>query len=169
MTAPTHAVVALAVGAAILPRRCGKFMLVLGGLCAVLPDLDLFAPVLGGTRAFHRTLTHSIPFASLLGVVAAGASSLYRGRSRDPALIGVWVGVTTLSHALLDMLTTYQTGLALWSPMSAHRYDLAWRPISSVWNEFVWVFLPCLALLLLAVHQRWAVNDVSSSTESPST
>jgi inner membrane protein len=158
MTAPTHAVVVLALGAAIVPRRCGKFVLVLGGLCGVLPDLDLFAPILGGTRAFHRTLTHSIPFASLLAVVAAGASSLCRRRSLDPVCIGIWVGVTTLSHALLDMLTTYQTGVALWSPLSARRYDLPWRPITSVWKEFVWVFR--------AWHQRWGANDVSSDTNS---
>ena len=154
MTSPTHAVVALALGAAIMPRRCGAFVVVVGALCAVIPDLDLFAPMLGGTRAFHRTLTHAIPFAGLLAVVATGASWRYRRRASDAFNIGIWIGLATISHAVLDMLTTYPTGIALWSPLSASRYDLPWRPIKSVSEEFVWVFLPSLTLFLLAWRRR---------------
>lgn len=150
MTSPTHAVMVLAVGAMVMRRRYGGSVVAVGAVCAVVPDLDLLAPIFGGTRAFHRTLTHAIPFAGLLAGCAAGAGWRHRRRAGDALSIGIWIGVATISHAVLDMLTTYPMGIALWSPLSASRYGLPWQPIKSVSEEFVWVFLPSVTLFLLA-------------------
>jgi inner membrane protein len=154
MTSPTHAVMVLALGAATMRRRYGGPVVAVGAVCAVIPDLDLLAPIFGGTRAFHRTLTHGIPFAGLLAVVAAGAGWRYRRRASDGLSIGIWIGLATISHAILDMLTTYPMGVALLSPLAAARYVLPWQPIESVSQEFVWVFLPSVTLLLLAWRRR---------------
>ena len=154
MTSPTHAVLVLALGAAIMRGRYGGFVVGVGAVCAVMPDVDLLAPIFGGTRAFHRTLTHAIPFAGLLAVVAAGAGWRHRRRAGDVLRIGIWIGLATISHAMLDMLTTYPMGIALWSPLSPSRYGLPWQPIKSVSEEFVWVFLPSVTLFVLAWRCR---------------
>ena len=154
MTSATHAVMVLALGAPIMGRRYGGFVVGVGAVCAVMPDLDLLAPIFGGTRAFHRTLTHGVPFAGLAAVFAAAAAWRYRRRASDALSIGLWIGLATISHAILDMLTTYPMGIALWSPVSASRYGLPWQPIKSVSQEFVWVFLPSVTLLLLAWRRR---------------
>jgi inner membrane protein len=53
----------------------------------------------------------------------------------------------SLSHGALDMLTSYQMGVAMMSPFSAHRYVLPWRPIESLTAEALWVAAPVLLVL----------------------
>jgi membrane-bound metal-dependent hydrolase YbcI (DUF457 family) len=164
VTSLTHAAVAVAVGSAVLPRRCIPSWLVLGACCAVLPDVDLLAPVLGGSREFHRTFTHSVVFAIGMGTIGA-AGRWMMGRDCWRALgIGLWVVGTTGSHAIADMWTSYPVGVALWSPFSPRRYHLAGQPIKSVTQEFLWVGLPCLVLIVLFLHRRRRAEP----TQSPS-
>ena len=164
MTSLTHAALAVAVGSAVLPRRCAPSWLVLGACCAVLPDLDLLAPVFGGSREFHRTFTHSVVFAILMGTVGA-AGSWMMGYWWRALGLGLWIVVTTASHAIADMLTSYPVGVALWSPFSPRRYHLAGQPIETVTQEFLWVGLPCLVLLVLVLHRRRRAEP----TQLPST
>lgn len=63
MTTPPHAMIAVALGGAMVPRGGAGVLLVIGACCAASPDLDLLTPALGGTHEFHRTVTHSIAFA----------------------------------------------------------------------------------------------------------
>jgi inner membrane protein len=167
VTSLTHAAMAVAVGSAVLRRRCAPSWLVLGACCAVLPDLDLLAPVLGGSRAFHRTFTHSVVFAIMVGTIGA-AGSRRMGRDWWRALgIGLWVAVSTVSHGIADMWTSYPVGVALWSPFSLRRYHLAGQPIKSVTQEFLWVGLPCLVLIVSVLHRRWRTK-LSQSPSSDS-
>ena len=162
VTSLTHAALAVAVGSAVLPRRCAPSWLVLGAGCAVLPDLDLLAPVVGGSREFHRTFTHSVVFAIVMGTIGAAGFWLM-GRDCSRALgIGLWAAVTTVSHAIADMWTSYPVGVALWSPFSPRRYHLAGQPIESVTQEFLWVGLPCLVLIVLFLHRRRRAEPAQS-------
>lgn len=91
---------------------------------SLLPDADVVAFRFGIPYAHpfgHRGATHSIAFAALVGLVALAAS-----RDRRTALI---VGLTVLTHPLLDALTDGGLGVALLWPLSNHRFFAPWTPL----------------------------------------
>ena len=136
--------IAVAVGSCLVPRqRLGPALLV-GALCAVIPDLDLLAPYLGAERDFHRRFTHSIAFAVLAGLSCAAADRVARRPRAEAMWLGVYAALATLSHAIADMLTTYPLGVAVFSPFSESRHHLPWRPITSVMREMGFIFVPAL-------------------------
>ena len=81
MTAVTHAAVGLAIGTAIVPHRAARLQWLIGACCAMIPDVDLLAPYLGGDRDLHRRFTHSIPFAVIVGVLWTAGYQLARRRA----------------------------------------------------------------------------------------
>ncbi len=161
----THALVPLALGAALDRRMVSGRLLVAGAVCGVLPDADVLSlqfAVARGSLLSHRGFTHSLGFACLLGVLAAVLAPQLR--ARRGAAFG-FVFLSTLSHPLLDMLTNGGSGVALWFPFSSERVFFSWRPILVApisaarffsergWrvlqSELVWVGLPLAGLALL--------------------
>lgn len=139
-------------------------LLLLGAVCAVLPDADAvgywvgipYDHVLG-----HRGFLHSILFALLLG--PATAWWLYRDcATPERARIACYLSCATLSHGLLDALTNGGLGVAFFAPFSGARYFFPFRPIevspleperfftahglAILGSEVIWVGLPSLAL-----------------------
>lgn len=86
MTSATHALIGLAIGSLVVPRVHARAYLVIGALCAVLPDVDLLAPYFGGDRDFHRRFTHSVFFAGLFGIACGFAAPHSRFQGRQFAL-----------------------------------------------------------------------------------
>lgn len=166
MTAFTHAAVALAVGTAIVPHREARLQLLLGACFAVMPDIDLLAPYLGGERDFHRRFTHSILFALIGGIFGATSYRLTRHRAIESIRFGCLAALAILSHPISDMMTTYPLGVALASPFSQVRYHLPWQPVTSVTIEFEFVLLPVLviALTMLPLRRIWVRTTKASST-----
>lgn len=133
-------------------------MTTLAAICAVAPDLDLIGWPLGipfEAPLGHRGLTHSIPFAAVLGIVAAwGFLRMLQSRHRLVAGLAIFLATTT--HGLLDALTTYSpTGPAFWAPFSNARYRFLWTPLTGAGGfrtafgqEALFVCLPALALML---------------------
>jgi inner membrane protein len=75
----------------------------------------------------HRGASHSIAFATVLGVV--WGLLLARDGRLDPwrtCLVGVLVAV---SHLVLDAMTDGGLGVAIARPISDRRYFLPWRPL----------------------------------------
>jgi inner membrane protein len=161
----THALVPLALGAAIERRIVSGRLLAVGTLCGMLPDADVLSfqfAVARGSLLSHRGLTHSLGFAVLIGALAAGFAPRLKAR-RAVAFGFAFLG--TLSHPLLDMLTNGGSGVALWFPFSDERVFFSWRPILVApisaarffsergWrvlqSEMLWVWLPALGLALL--------------------
>ncbi len=163
-TMPTifaHAAVPLALGLGLglpaIPRR----LLLAGVVASILPDLDVLAFRFGIAYADtfgHRGASHSIGFALLM---AALALLLARRLQAGRAAAALFVGVCTLSHPLLDMLTNGGLGAALWWPFSDQRLHAPWQVIEVspigrrffsargwevIQSELVWVWLPALAV-----------------------
>jgi membrane-bound metal-dependent hydrolase YbcI (DUF457 family) len=166
MTGPTHALIAIALGGWIVPGERALLQLLIGACCAVLPDIDLLAPYLGGDRDFHRRFTHSATFAVIVALTCA-AGARFVGQSRDDSIrLGCCGALAILSHAIADMLTTYPLGVALLSPFSDVRYQLPWHPVTSLGKEAGLALLPALLAGLVVFRIRkfgypWRSQDRS--------
>ncbi len=161
-----HAVTAMAVGSVlgISPRRWR--LLLLGVLCAVLPDLDSIGFWLGIPYEHplgHRGFSHSIAFAALTsGVILLVA---FRDRTAgERRRLGGFVFLATASHGVLDAMTNGGLGVAFFSPLHNDRYFLPFRPIevsplephlfftrkgiTVLATEWYWVWIPSLSVML---------------------
>jgi inner membrane protein len=151
---PTHAMLAMALGSAWAPKPALRVFLFAGAACAVLPDVDLLAPLLWvGGREFHRTFTHSLVFAVLVGALAAMCVKPLMASSCTRRL-ALYLALATDSHGILDALTTYEMGVAFFSPVSGERYVAFWRPIDSRFVEFWFVLAPCVLFTYVVLRIR---------------
>lgn len=153
----THALVPLLPGAAAESRRIPHRLLTAGVVAAMLPDADVLAFHLHipYADAFgHRGATHSACFALACAAIAA-LGHRWLGASRR--LAASFVGLSALSHPLLDACTDGGLGVALWWPWNDARWFAPWRPIAVSpigtrffsargWHvlasEALWVWLP---------------------------
>lgn len=161
----THAIVPLAVAAGLGRRTISTRLAWAGAAAAMLPDLDVIAFRFGIAYAHefgHRGASHSLGFALLMAALAFACAPWLRSRRLVAA---GFIGASTASHPLLDMLTDGGLGVALWWPWSDDRVFAALRvievsPISVrrfldgrgwevLQSEFVWVWLPAIAAALL--------------------
>lgn len=159
----THAAIPLALWCASDRGRISTPLLAAGVVAAMLPDADVLAFALHIPYADsfgHRGASHSILFAALLAVLAA----LLRTRLRANAVqAAVFVGISALSHPLLDAFTSGGLGVALWWPWSGERLFAPWRPIrvspfagqffsarglATILSELRWVWLPLAAAVI---------------------
>jgi len=176
-SALSHAVAAVAIGAVFYRRGMPGSVWMAGTVCAVLPDLDVIGFRFGiryGDFWGHRGFTHSLAFAALL----AGAVSFGINR-RQPQIrrfsLFVYLFLATASHGLLDAMTNGGLGVAFFSPFDNDRYFLPWRPIvvspigitrffsargiAVLKTEMLWIWLPSILLVLLAVALRKTVQS----------
>lgn len=166
----THAAIPLALGVTLGSRKISRPLLAAGMVAAMMPDLDVIAFRLGMEYADqfgHRGATHSIALALALGGLAALIASRLRAK---PWVAMAFVFTSCVSHPLLDMCTTGGLGVALWWPFSDQRLffpmqfirvspltlDRFMGPagIMIIRSEFLWVWLPCFALMLAAYAFR---------------
>jgi membrane-bound metal-dependent hydrolase YbcI (DUF457 family) len=96
-----------------------RLMLLAAGL-AMLPDLDFLFTWVFDLHGWHRSFTHSIGFAVVMGLVASHLAAAKSFR----AAIGLVLA--PLSHGLLDALVSSRkwTGVELLWPISEHRFNL---------------------------------------------
>jgi inner membrane protein len=177
----THPAIPLALGIALGPDRISRRLLLAGMVAAIVPDMDVIAFKLGieyGHQLGHRGASHSIAFALALGMLAALAAPWLHTK-RWVAL--AFVSIACVSHPLLDMLTTGGLGAAIWWPFSDQRHFfpvqyirvspltmerfLGPAGLTVIKSELLWVWLPCIALMLTAcATRREAANRVSGGT-----
>jgi len=174
-TVLTHAFVGGALGAAYASRGMPPRFWVLAIACPMLADADVISFHLGiryGDLLGHRGLTHSLPFALALAVVAAVMVRRSPGVRRSLLSLFAVFSAICASHGIIDAMTNGGLGVALLSPFDTTRYFLPWRVIQvapigfryfvSRWgwealaSEMLWVWLPvgtfaafCLAVKLL--------------------
>ncbi|MBU2949133.1 metal-dependent hydrolase [Tamlana agarivorans] len=142
-----------------------KWLLLLAIFSTILPDFDVVAfrfgipyeHVLG-----HRGFTHSIVFAFLWALLLM----VTLGR-RNKAIWFVVILLATLSHGLLDAMTSGGKGVGFFIPFDNSRYFFPFTPIKvspigverffSEWglkvlfSEFVYIVIP--VFLILAVRK----------------
>jgi len=172
----SHGVAAVAIGKVFTAERLPMRFWVLTILCAMLPDIDVVGFAFGVSYSDmlgHRGLTHSLPFALVVGFVAAWIT-LYEA----PQFTRTWLGffvyffVVTASHGLLDAMTNGGLGIAFFAPFSNVRYFFGWRPIEVsplgldeflgarglvvLWSEIKWIWIPS-ALVISASQIVWSI------------
>ncbi len=131
-------------------------------LSCVLPDADSISFWLGipyGDVFGHRGITHSLSFGLLW---AASISHFFFREEPRRFLIFLILLLSTVSHGILDAMTTGGLGVGFFIPFENSRYFFPFRPIEVspisvsrffdqaqriLVNEFIWIGLPCLGLL----------------------
>jgi inner membrane protein len=142
--------------------------MLVGVACSLLPDLDVIGFRLGidyGAPLGHRGLTHSIPFAALLAILASAA--FFRGPvfKSMRVRVGLYLFLVTASHGVFDAMTNGGMGIAFFSPFDLTRYFLPVRPVEVspigiqsfftmrslglLWSELLYIALPWTGLTLL--------------------
>ena len=167
----SHAVFASAVGRAFMSEKLPvRFWLLTAG-CSILPDADAIAfwfRLPEGSIWRHRGITHSIFFAALVGTVVA-LTAFRKDPPFRPLLIGAYFFLVTLSHPLLDMLTTGPWGVAIFAPFTAERYQwptrlievspiglgfFSERGLAVFASELLWLWLPAGIILAASILLR---------------
>lgn len=168
-SAISHAVAAVGIGAAFYRRKIPMRIWLVGMACSMFPDLDVIGFRFGipyGDFWGHRGFTHSLVFAALL----AGAATLAIAPSLteiNQFSLYVYLFLATASHGVLDAMTDGGLGVAFFSPFNNRRYFMPWRPIrvspigirgfltprgfSVFRTEMIWIWVPTLLVVLLAV------------------
>ena len=173
----SHAIASVALGSTFRTSpRPARFWL-LGMLCAVLPDADVvgfafgipYEHVLG-----HRGLSHSLVFAAVLATTVVALA--FRSKRFTASRMKLWwyFFVATVSHGVLDAMTTGGLGVAFLAPFNDSRFFFPFRPILvspigvgrffSEWglavirSEVLWIWLPSavLAGAMLVFRRRRA-------------
>ena len=147
---------------------------VIAATLAVLPDFD----VLGFRHGIaysdwlgHRGLTHSLPFAAVIGVLASllfvRQVKLFSGQHWVLAFL---LFVATASHGVLDSLTNAGLGVGFLIPFDDTRYFAPWRPLTAsplsisrfldgsgatiMANEMRWVWAPIAVFIVIGIAAR---------------
>jgi len=105
-----------AVGEAVLGRKVGRRAPVWGGLCGLLPDLDVLWPYADAVSAFtwHRGYSHAFAVLALATPLVAWAAVRLH-----PASLPHWRGwlllafLALVTHPILDCFTVYGTQVLL--------------------------------------------------------
>lgn len=133
-------------------------------LCALVPDVDVVAFALGIPYEHmfgHRGITHSLTFAALLAALLVGSGLV--GGTPGRARLWLLLFLATMSHGMLDALTSGGRGVAFFAPFDETRYFFPFRPIrvspiGVTWlfsrrgavvlaTELIWVWLPTAAFV----------------------
>ena len=165
-----HGLLGATVVAAFIPNVSIKRdwrVLLTGASLAILPDIDyVFYLGLGLGETWHRTFTHSIVFAIAVGLLTAAFVRTERMR------MGLVYSLVTLSHALLDILTSRDIGgVELFWPFDNERIRYGFinyhvlisevpRPLSQIFWQFLTtsmielaVFGPILLAMIWIKHR----------------
>jgi inner membrane protein len=144
----------LAVGAAlgaVYSRATGsnpRITILTFASLALAPDLDLVTSAFGApgnTPLDHRGITHSLPFAMILGLLV---SLVFHKRGR-----GLLAGLLTFgalgSHGFLDSMSERGGGPMLLWPFTAENYEFQWRPIPGVLTASHYLTLEAIPTLVV--------------------
>jgi inner membrane protein len=145
-------------------------LLLAATVASILPDTDVAGFYWGipYDQAWgHRGFSHSIAFALIIGCLGILLASRLRA-SKIAAFMVLFI--STLSHGILDALTTGGLGVAFFSPFSNQRLFLPWQyiqvaPISIMRffsvrglgvlkSEFMWIWLSSLTIGIIVIFCR---------------
>ena len=166
-----HGMSALAF-AKFFPKEINKKGVILLGVgSSILPDADMisFKLEIPYEHMFgHRGISHSILFALFWAILIASLFYWKRKRESGFKWIVVYLFICTVSHGILDAMTTGGRGICFFAPFSDERFFLPWRMIevspihiedffgpwgwSVIQSEMVWIFIPCTLIILFS---RW--------------
>ncbi|MBW1800134.1 MAG: metal-dependent hydrolase [Deltaproteobacteria bacterium] len=161
MDTVTQIALGAAVGEAVMGRQVGKRALLWGGICGLLPDLDLLIPISDAVKAFtyHRGPSHS-----LFVLTALTPLFVWLILRLHPRTIGYrirWFALVYLAfvtHVLLDCFTVYGTQIfwpltppPSWGPL----YLSLIRCIPCLYSAACWRRLSCPAKRPGGMSSTW--------------
>ena len=148
--------------AKVIDSKSNKLLVLLAIASAILPDADVIAFKFGIEYIHplgHRGFTHSIMFAVMWSV----ALSYIFGKDRKLIFIIV-LFLSTVSHGVLDAMTTGGLGVGFFIPFENSRYFFPYRMIQvsplgiqkffSEWglrviiSELKYIAIPCFIILI---------------------
>lgn len=156
--------------ARIVKSKTSKLVLFLAIGSALLPDLDVitFGKIPYSHPFGHRGFTHSIVFAIIWATLLA---FIFTKTKRK--LFFIILLLSTLSHGVLDALTTGGKGVGFLIPFNNERFFFPWKVIQvspigiseffSSWgiqvilSELKYIGIPCL-IVLLFLHFKNKTN-----------
>lgn len=166
-----HVLAAFALGKGFSNAIVNWKFILLGIICAILPDADVIGFSFGVKyESFwgHRGFSHSLLFALIIGVLI---TVIFYSRiffSKKGVVLILYFTMCTASHAVLDALTTGGLGVAFFSPFDTTRYFFPWRPIKVspigvarffsergikvLVSEFIWIGIPSVLYILITVY-----------------
>ena len=130
----THAYAALTLSSGFPARQLPRRWLLLGVVCAMVPDVDVIGFQFGipyGDLLGHRGITHWLAFAAVLSILVAACVPSQNLQRTNRRILALFLFVVTASHGLLDAMTNGGLGVAFFAPFSAARYFLPFRPIEA--------------------------------------
>jgi inner membrane protein len=158
-----HAISAIALGKTFPKNWNTTKVILLGAICSVIPDADVLAFSFGIPYASifgHRGITHSILFAFVLGLALYWLFFRTSFPGKKGVAVSAFLITCTLSHGILDALTTGGLGVGFFIPFDNDRYFLPWQviqvsPIGAgkffskwglkvLWSEFLWIGIPAI-------------------------
>ncbi|NQY07222.1 MAG: metal-dependent hydrolase [Flavobacteriaceae bacterium] len=147
----------------VIDKKATRLLIVLAIISSIIPDADVIGFFMGiayESPLGHRGFTHSIVFSFLWSLFL----SLILGK-KNKKLFFVVLFVVTLSHAVLDAMTSGGRGVGFFIPFENSRHFFGFRPILvsplgvkrffSEWgmkvilSELLWIGFPCIFLLFL--------------------
>jgi inner membrane protein len=168
----SHAMIAVAAGSAVAPRPLLKPFLVVGALCAVLPDIDAFGRLYGAgdvaALGGHRGFTHSMAGAVSVGLVVAVATLPSERWAGHRLRFGLFIVLVTAAHGLLDAFTSIgavTSPVQVFSPFSTQGYTAPWQPIDGPFSELFLILLPLMVLTRAIWYRRgipWPRRDADA-------
>lgn len=144
----THPILGAACSYLILGKRDRVIPVVVGGLAALVPDMDVFISFFSSeplsVEYWHRHFSHSIIFIPFAGLLITFCCLLipYCRKQWKLTLAAAIIGVAT--HGLLDACTSY--GTLLYWPWSTHR--ISWDLISIIDPVFT---------IILCIGTAWSI------------
>ncbi|WP_452600378.1 metal-dependent hydrolase [Pontimicrobium sp. MEBiC01747] len=146
----------------IVDSRSNKLLLFLAIGSAILPDIDVLAFNFGIPYMHpfgHRGFTHSIIFAVLWGIII-----MLLLRKQKKQIVFIVIFLSTISHGILDGLTTGGRGVGFFIPFNDERFFFPLKIIKvspigiskffSEWgmrvilSELKYIAIPCILVLL---------------------
>ena len=157
----SHFAVGFAVAAWTQQDAPTRRVCVAAAVCGALPDIDVLGSALhvAQTSLFsHRALTHSLTFALMAAVAVTRV--FFRGDewggAQGRTRIGFILALALLSHACLDALSTYSSGVEFLAPFSQERFRFAWTPLGDPhWGIGAQLAQEAALVLLPAVLVAW--------------
>lgn len=162
--------------AAIVLSKLGRsngLLLCLAIISAIIPDADVISFKFGisyHSMWGHRGITHSVLFALLWSVLL----TVSFGKKQKLRFFLV-LFLATISHSLLDAMTTGGLGVAFWAPFDNTRIFFPFRPIRVsplgvvnffterafvvLRSEAIWIGIPGSILLALSYFIKRIKHD----------
>ena len=176
----SHSFAGVAVSSTPFSQSVPRRIWWLAALCAAIPDFDYAWNLnrYGSQEWFaHRGITHTPLFATGLALAMVWFAMPSHGRGMRGRL---WTALflATLSHGILDALSSYGQGIPFLFPFSTTRYHFPWTPIRadphgggivsillrSIRTEILWIWFPgSILLAITALRRRRQVRKAAVS------